>query len=90
MMKFLVLAVVCLHWAACGFVAMATVVNVVTIGTDEDAITIPNTDTWVVAHGFSLSDVGELYVAAFYWAMQTLATVGYGDIQCHSYVYTRA
>ena len=37
-------------------------------------------DTWIVAKNLQDSSVQEQYINALYWAMTTLATVGYGDI----------
>lgn len=37
-------------------------------------------DTWVVRRGIQDSDPFVLYLSSFYWAVTTLATVGFGDI----------
>lgn len=37
-------------------------------------------DTWVTRIGLADAPNEELYEAAIYWAIQTLLTVGYGDI----------
>lgn len=37
-------------------------------------------DTWVMAGGLLDKAPGDLYVAAMYWTITTLATIGYGDI----------
>lgn len=81
MIKFGMWAFVLQHWAACGWAATATVVNTVAM---PDGTVVPADDSWIVQHGFSEADHAQVYVAAFYWAMQTLATVGYGDVSCHS------
>lgn len=36
-------------------------------------------DTWVGARGIPESDMFYKYLSAFYWAFQTVTTVGYGD-----------
>ena len=37
-------------------------------------------ETWVTRQNLQDATVSELYVAAFYWTVMTLTTVGYGDI----------
>ena len=39
-----------------------------------------NPDTWVSRLGLQDSSDSEKYTAAIYWSIQTLLTVGYGDI----------
>ena len=41
-------------------------------------------DTWVARIGLQDSSDGEIYLAAIYWAFQTLLTVGYGDIPAYT------
>jgi len=40
----------------------------------------PSIDTWVIARNLQDSSVQDQYINSLYWAMTTLATVGYGDI----------
>jgi CRP-like cAMP-binding protein len=58
---------VCLHIMAC-FWYFAAKLN------DLDP------DTWVFRFGYMDATEGRLYLASLYWALTTLATVGYGDI----------
>jgi len=37
-------------------------------------------DCWVVAEDLVEADANTKYLVSFYWAFQTLTTVGYGDI----------
>lgn len=39
-----------------------------------------NPDTWISRLGLVDSNNFDIYLAAIYWAIQTLLTVGYGDI----------
>lgn len=36
--------------------------------------------TWITAAGLNSNDLDEIYVACLYWAIATMATIGYGDI----------
>lgn len=36
-------------------------------------------DTWVGGRGIVDSSIGDQYAESFYWAFQTVTTVGYGD-----------
>lgn len=45
----------------------------------------PN-DCWVVVKGFQDDTPGRQYLVSYYWAFQTLTTVGYGDISAESTV----
>jgi hypothetical protein len=40
----------------------------------------PNGDTWVLKFGFQTASIGTRYVAAFYWTISTMLSIGYGDI----------
>lgn len=42
------------------------------------------TDTWIEVGGYEDYDIPELYVTAFYFAVTTITTVGYGDISGNS------
>jgi CRP-like cAMP-binding protein len=42
------------------------------------------TQSWVYILGLQDSESSSIYVAAFYWAVTTLTTVGYGDISAHT------
>lgn len=37
-------------------------------------------ENWIFKYNFQDAELYELYTASFYWALTTLATVGYGDI----------
>lgn len=39
-----------------------------------------NPDTWIARLDLQDSDNIDIYMAAIYWAIQTLLTVGYGDV----------
>mmetsp|Transcript_11318 Transcript_11318/g.22262 ORF Transcript_11318/g.22262 Transcript_11318/m.22262 type:complete len:691 (-) Transcript_11318:114-2186(-) len=67
LLKSFISVLVCLHIIAC-FWYFAAKIN--DFG--------PN--TWVYRYGYLDSSQSTLYVACFYWALTTLATVGYGDI----------
>lgn len=43
-------------------------------------------DTWIFQMGYQDKTEGELYLASFYWAFTTIATVGYGDIHAFTEV----
>ena len=39
-----------------------------------------NEDTWVYRKGYLDRSIGSKYIISFYWSIQTVLTVGYGDI----------
>ena len=43
-----------------------------------------NPDTWVIRFGFMDADSSVQYLASVYWALQTLTTVGFGDINAYT------
>lgn len=56
-----------LHLMGCAWFLVATVEGL-------------SPDTWVVASGLEDLEPADQYVAAVYWSVTTLATIGYGDI----------
>ncbi len=58
---------ICLHLAACFWYFTAKL----------DGF---GPDTWVVRYDYRNSSDADLYMTAFYWALTTPSTVGYGDI----------
>ncbi|CAM9679507.1 unnamed protein product [Chrysoparadoxa australica] len=56
-----------LHWVACGWHFLA----------DIEAAE----SSWIAKDGLEGAGAGSLYVTSLYWAVTTLSTVGYGDIQ---------
>jgi hypothetical protein len=40
-------------------------------------------NSWVVEKGYEDRSNGFQYLVSFYWAFQTIATVGYGDINAN-------
>ena len=55
------------HWTACLWYGNARI---------EDL----NPNTWVVRDGYQDLSISEIYMVSLYWAIQTITTVGYGNI----------
>jgi hypothetical protein len=41
---------------------------------------VDNPDNWKFRLGYNDSSIVELYLVSFYWTIQTVVTVGYGDL----------
>lgn len=59
--------IVCVHVAACFWYMTAKLSGF-------------NEDTWIMRFKYQNESNGKLYLASLYWAVATILTVGYGDI----------
>ncbi len=65
--KFLGTMMLLIHWVACIWFMIAWI--------DQFPA-----DSWVVRAGISETDITTQYIRSLYWTVQTMTTVGYGDI----------
>ena len=61
-------------------VALAVVHFITCMWRLVDKLSSPSVDTWLTHYGLADASDFDIYVAAAYWTVTTLATVGYGDI----------
>lgn len=59
--------IICVHLVGCFWILTASLKNYAP-------------ETWVARLAMQDSKSSEIYLASIYWAIQTLMTVGYGDI----------
>ena len=64
--KFMIGMIIICHWIAC-------VWRFVTVFDTENT-------SWIIVNDYADFDVGELYFVCVYWALQTISTIGYGDV----------
>jgi Ca2+-binding EF-hand superfamily protein len=64
-LKFMVFMFIICHWIACLW-------KFVTIFDKEDS--------WIVKDEYSEKNTAEMYFICFYWSLQTISTIGYGDV----------
>jgi hypothetical protein len=82
--KMVVIILTMAHWACCGFRLVPDVVQNLYLSTSADNST--SAVSWLKSYhnsdGLSMeeSDVTTQYLAAFYWSIMTLTTLGYGDV----------
>ena len=64
--KFMFIMLIICHWIAClwSFVTIFSVDN----------------QSWVIVNDYSDYSIMELYMVCVYWALQTISTIGYGDV----------
>ena len=65
--SFLITVVLCVHLSGCLWIIVANLNDY-------------NPDTWVARLKLTDAHNLDIYMAAIYWSIQTLLTVGYGDI----------
>jgi hypothetical protein len=65
--KFLGTMMLLIHWVACAWFMVAWIAQ------------FP-ADSWVVREGVSETDISTQYIRSLYWTVQTMTTVGYGDV----------
>ncbi|ETW06265.1 hypothetical protein H310_02559 [Aphanomyces invadans] len=63
------------HWFACFFFWVSY---------QDSMSTDPAVNTWLKEKGLFAAPIADQYVTALYWAITTLATVGYGDVSAIS------
>mmetsp|Transcript_3691 Transcript_3691/g.7896 ORF Transcript_3691/g.7896 Transcript_3691/m.7896 type:complete len:656 (-) Transcript_3691:26-1993(-) len=72
-LRLLVMMVIVSHWIACLWIYISV----------EN---ISNYENWIVSGGYMNSSFMEIYVTAMYWAIASMASVGYGDVKALSIV----
>jgi hypothetical protein len=76
--KFLLVIITFVHWVACSWFFVAFIDH------------FPS-DSWATYAGIETLDIATQYIRSLYWAISTMATVGYGDITPHrniEYIFT--